>query len=206
MKMSDTHLSNSHIEFYSTKFGRRVIDEEVKYIRKEFRSCNSILDVGCGIGVVEEKLPDFDIVGIDLSESMLKEARKQSEKEFVHANAENLPFDDNSFDGIFYLTSLEFIPNYGTAFEEAYRVLKDKGKILAMIINPKSEYFKEHARKNDSYFNMMINMDLRGIKEKASEYFTVKDEYFLGIKGKEIFSTQDKRYASLYVIKGFKNG
>ncbi|MBU4201991.1 MAG: class I SAM-dependent methyltransferase [Candidatus Altiarchaeales archaeon] len=204
--MGDKLISASHIEFYSTEFGRKVMNEEVGYIRRELHSCNKILDVGCGVGVVEEQLPDFDIVGLDLSESMLKEARTRSKKEFIRADAQNLPFEDNSFDGVFYLTSFEFIPDYEKALEEASSVLKNKGKFLALIINPNSEYFKEHGRKNNSYFHRIINMDLKGIKKKAFEYFIVNDEYSLGIKGKDIFPTQDRRYASLYVIKGQKNG
>jgi len=197
---------DNFIEFCSTDFGRKVMDREAEYTRKEFQSCKRILDVGCGIGSIEERLPGFDITGIDISKEMLQEARKRSDKEFIHGDAENLPFKENSFDGIIHLTTLEFLPSYEKALDEASRVLTENGKFLAMILNPESEYFRNHIRKKDSYFNRVRNQNLGEMKESASKYFTIEDEYFLGIKGKEIFPTQDKRYASLYVLKGYKNG
>lgn len=33
-------------------------------------------------------------------------------------------------------------------------------------------------------------------------YNILKEEYFLGIRGREIFDTRDKRFASLYVVVG----
>jgi len=137
---------------------------------------------------------------------MLQEARKRSDKEFIRGNADDLPFGEKSFDGTLYLTSLEFLSDYKKALEGASRVLKEKGRLLIMLLNPESEYFKSHMVKEDSYFNRMKHRNLDEIKEFASGYFSVESEYFLGIKGEEIFPTQDRRYASLYVIKGQKNG
>ena len=42
------------------------------------------------------------------------------------------------------------------------------------------------------------------IEETVTEYFAVKAEYFLGIKGKKIFQSRNSNVASLYVIKGKK--
>jgi len=202
-KMTDVE---NFIEFCASEFGREIMDREAEYIRNEFQFCKKILDVGCGIGSIEERLLEFDITGIDSSEEMLEEARKRSDKEFIHGDAENLPFEENSFDGILYLTTLEFIPDYKKALKEASRVLTENGELLAMVLNPESEYFRNHIRKKDSYFNRVRNRNLSEIKESASKYFAIKDEYFLGIRGKEIFPTPDRRYASLYAIKGHKNG
>ena len=39
-----------------------------------------ILDVGCGIGVFEQNLPSLNIIGLDVCEEMLTEAKKRSGK------------------------------------------------------------------------------------------------------------------------------
>ena len=201
--MSDTE---NFIELCDSEFGRNLMDREAEYVQKELQSCKRILDVGCGIGSIEQRLTEFNITGIESSEEMLQEARKRSDKDFIQGNAEDLPFEENSFDGTLYLTSLEFLSDYKKALEEASRVLKDKGKFLAMLLNPEAEYFRDHLVKEESYFHRVKNRNLDEIKEFASGYFSVESEYFLGIKGKDIFPTQDRRYASLYVIKGQKNG
>lgn len=59
------------------------------------------LDVACGTGFITRHLPG-DVVGLDQSESMLDEARRQAPKaEFVQGDALDLPFEDGSFGRVF---------------------------------------------------------------------------------------------------------
>jgi len=203
--MKDTE---KFIKFYESRFGMEIMNIESNYIGEWFKSCNRILDVGCGIGSIEERLSNLNILGIDKSKEMLIEAKRRSDKIFIQARAESLPFRNESFDGIFYLTTLEFIPNYEIALKEAHSALSKNGKFLAMILNPESEYFKYHMKSKNSYFRRVKHLDLGDIKNSVSNYFMVEDEYFLGINvNKErIFATNDRRYAALYVLKGQKNG
>ncbi|HIE33670.1 MAG TPA: class I SAM-dependent methyltransferase [Candidatus Altiarchaeales archaeon] len=192
------------IKSCESELGRDIIDTESTYIREWFKSCNRILDIGCGIGSIEERLFDLEIIGIDKSKEMLIEAKRRSNKTFIQAMAENLPFKNESFDGVFYLTTLEFIPNYRIALKEAYNVLSKNGKFLVMILNPESDYFKEHIKRENSYLRKIRHLDLRKIRQSTSNYFVIRDEYFLGVKGNEIFDTNNREYAALYVIKGVK--
>jgi hypothetical protein len=43
---------------------------------------------------------------------------------------------------------------------------------------------------------------LKEIEEAVSEHFSIGTEYFLGIKGKEVFRSEDADVASLYIING----
>jgi ubiquinone/menaquinone biosynthesis C-methylase UbiE len=59
------------------------------------------LDVACGTGFLTRHLPG-EIVGLDQSESMLSEARRQAPNaEYLRADALELPFPDGSFDRVF---------------------------------------------------------------------------------------------------------
>ena len=59
------------------------------------------LDVACGTGFLTRHLPG-EVVGLDQSESMLEEARRQVPNvEFVQGDALGLPFEDGSFDRVF---------------------------------------------------------------------------------------------------------
>jgi ubiquinone/menaquinone biosynthesis C-methylase UbiE len=61
----------------------------------------STLDVACGTGFLTRHLHG-DVVGLDQSESMLREARARAPNaSFVHGDALALPFPDASFDRLF---------------------------------------------------------------------------------------------------------
>lgn len=177
---------------------------EAYYLRKEFAGKKKILDVGCGIGSIEESLPDLNITGLESSGEMLEEARRRSNKTFSKGDAYTMPFPDGSFDGVFFVTTLEFLENYRLAVVEAARVLEKGGRIVVMLLNPESEYFKAHFKKSGDYFRNIKRTSYVEIENYMSWFFELKSEYFLGIDGANIFETQDKKWASLYVIKGTK--
>jgi SAM-dependent methyltransferase len=90
---------------------------------------NSLLGIGCGTGenllrMVENGL---QVTGIDPSPYMLDIAKKRlgNRVDLYRGFAEDLPFDDNSFNHSCLVTTLEFVENPCKAIEEACRVTKD---------------------------------------------------------------------------------
>ena len=131
----------------------------------------------------------------------MEEARKRSDKVFVKGNAEKLQFEDSTFDAVFTVTTLEFLDDYEKAVREIARVTKPDGKILVMMLNPKSEYFREETEKPSAYFKRIKHTNPKEIRDYISQFYTlIKEEYFLGIKGKRIFDTDKEENASLYVV------
>lgn len=193
------------VRFNESGFGKSILIREAEYINQELKDCKKILDIGCGIGSFEEKLTELDITGLDISEEMIIEARKRSDKKFVLGNAENLEFDDSSFDGVLYVATLEFITDYGKAVQEAWRVTRPDGKLLVIMLNPESQYFLEQIEDKDSYFRKVKHANVMEIKDCIAKFYNIiKDEYFLGITGQGIIETSDKKYASLYAVVGKK--
>lgn len=192
------------IRFCASEFGREIIDKEAAYPRKELLGRKKILEVGCGLGAFAERLSDLNITGLDSSEAMLQEARKRSNKIFVRGSAYCLPFPDSSFDVVFFVTTLEFLADYKKAIEEAARVLEQDGKIVVMMLNPESEYFKSHYQKPGDYFRRIKHTNLEEMTAFISQSFDTEWGYFLGIKGENIFDTGAREFAALYVVKGVK--
>jgi SAM-dependent methyltransferase len=97
----------------------------------------SLLDIGCGVGkglaFCHEK--GLQVTGLDPSPYMLDVAKKNlgDRIELHRGKAENLPFDDNTFNYASLITCLEFVDDPQKALEEACRVAKDK--IFIGIIN-----------------------------------------------------------------------
>jgi ubiquinone/menaquinone biosynthesis C-methylase UbiE len=192
------------VKFYEGDFGRKVLRREAHYLRNELRGRKMILDIGCGIGSFEEMLPELNITGLDSSEETLEEARRRSDKKFALGDAENLDFPDQSFDAVFMVTTLEFVENYEKAIDEAARVLVPEGKLVVITLNPESEYFKDHVQKEDSYFRKIKHTNPKEIERYIQKLFVARGEYFLGIQGVNVFDTNDKSLAALYVVKGIK--
>ena len=90
----------------------------------------SVLDIGCGTGVGMASLlkSGLDVTGIDPSPYMLDIASNNLGRcvDLYRGFAEDLPFDDNSFNHTCLLTTLEFVDDPVRAVEEACRVAKDR--------------------------------------------------------------------------------
>lgn len=98
-----------------------------------------VLNVGCGIGVGSTyiaKKHGSRVVGVDISEKMVKwsrqrarEARVEDKVEFRIANVLDLPFEDNRFDVVFAESVLIFLEDKARAIRECVRVTKPGGYI-----------------------------------------------------------------------------
>ncbi len=90
----------------------------------------TLLDIGCGTGASLQPFLEFglQVTGIDPSPYMLDIAiaNIMNRVDFYRGFAEDLPFDDNSFNYATLITSLEFVEAPLQALEEACRVAKDK--------------------------------------------------------------------------------
>ncbi len=98
---------------------------------------HNILDIGTGPGVISIALADMGhtVTAVDLSDEMLARAKENAEHigvdiAFRKGDAENLPFEDNSFDVVVNRWVLWTIPSPDKALSEWYRVLKPGGRVL----------------------------------------------------------------------------
>lgn len=101
---------------------------------------NVVLDLGCGAGfdcfLASKKVgKDGKVIGVDMTEGMIKRARLNAEKigvknvEFVLAEIEKLPIKDNSIDIIITNCVINLTPDKTKTFKEAHRVLRKGGKM-----------------------------------------------------------------------------
>jgi ubiquinone/menaquinone biosynthesis C-methylase UbiE len=96
-----------------------------------------VLDAGCGAGhwLMKMASPDRRLIGLDASEEMLGQVPRNAGSELVHASAEALPFQANSFDRVFCVNALHHFLNKRAFIDEARRVLRHGG-ILTISMDP----------------------------------------------------------------------
>ena len=99
------------------------------------------LDVGSGPGNVTASLaraagPEGLALGVDISEPMLARAvRAQAGPQvgFLRADAQRLPFRDQTFDAVLSIAMLQLIPKPSAALVEMARVLRPGARMAVMV-------------------------------------------------------------------------
>jgi SAM-dependent methyltransferase len=96
-----------------------------------------VLEVGCGRGGGASHLTRYhnpnSYVGVDLSDNGIRfcnEYLARPNLRFVRGDAEELPFEDHSFDALVNVESSRAYNHIDRFFSEAYRVLKPDGEFL----------------------------------------------------------------------------
>jgi SAM-dependent methyltransferase len=102
----------------------------------------SILDIGCGLGAIDQLLVDqyhaASVLGIDVDPSLLTRMQARIERacmtdriQGLQVGSGPLPFADGSFDVVFSKDSLVQIPDKPAIFAEVLRVLRPTGRFIA---------------------------------------------------------------------------
>ncbi|MCB0168568.1 MAG: class I SAM-dependent methyltransferase [Anaerolineae bacterium] len=115
---------------------------EREMVARYFPRQGRLLDIGCGTGraVLALSQVGYDVTGIDVSQAMLAAGRSLShEAQLAGANLLNLPFVDESFDGVFmFFGALQHIPgcdNRRRALAEMARVTRPHGRLILGLDN-----------------------------------------------------------------------
>jgi ubiquinone/menaquinone biosynthesis C-methylase UbiE len=114
-----------------------------------------VLDLACGSGTAALVAARryCNVTGIDYVPELIDRAKKRAEAsglqaDFLVADAQNLPFPDNSFDAILSVYGVQFAPDQEKAAAEMVRVCKSGGKIGLAGPVPEGwsgDFFATHA-------------------------------------------------------------
>ena len=120
---------------------RYVSKSFVSVAKKRGMTSGKVLDVGTGTGLLAiefaKRVPGVEVTGLDLSDVVLELARDNVRKSegplrvsFEKGDAEDMPFEDDTFDLVISSNTLHLIENPIRVFNEIQRVLKPQGAFL----------------------------------------------------------------------------
>ena len=102
---------------------------------------DNVLDVGCGSGwlaaLVAEQVPEGRVVGIDVSDEMVRRARRNNDAienaMFVIGEAGEIPWDAQFFSKALSVESAFYWPDPARGMREIFRVLREGGSAWVLI-------------------------------------------------------------------------
>jgi ubiquinone/menaquinone biosynthesis C-methylase UbiE len=156
-----------------------------------------VLEIGCGLGTDGAQFAEAgaDYTGVDLTEAAVDLARKRFELfdlpgSFQTADAEKLPFPDNSFDVVYSHGVLHHTPDTQKAIQEVHRVLRHGGHAIVMLYHRGSYNYRvnisilrragAHLLKSETGIRLVHRLTsepLESLREHAKLLRTEKDSY-----------------------------
>ena len=138
-------LAQSYDNWYDTRKGKQIFEAELECLQKVCPVCQGRwLEVGVGTGLFASRMGIKE--GIDPSFAMLELAASRGIITY-QGNAEDLPFEAKSFDGILMAFTLCFIDSPDKALTQYHRILKDNGQLLVGLIPADSPWGKSYQEK-----------------------------------------------------------
>ena len=129
-----------------------------------------VLDVGTGPGffALLLSLEGYDVTAVDCTPAMLEKAGKNAERmgaaaNFLLSDAQELPFQDESFDLVVSRNVAWTIMDTEKAYKEWKRVLKPGGRVLIFDANWNIRLFNEEKERE-------FQRDIKELREKYPDY------------------------------------
>jgi SAM-dependent methyltransferase len=117
---------------------------------------DEVLDVACGSGnaAIQAAQAGGKVTGVDLTPELFEAGRRRSleagvEVDFIEGDAEDLPFEEGSFDVVLSTFGVMFAPRHAVAAKELVRVLRPGGRIGLATWAPEGtvgEFFRTMGR------------------------------------------------------------
>jgi len=188
-----------HNEINEKEYDRKLLDTFAARFNKNSLVC----DAGCGpSGHICRYLFDngLKVIGIDISEKCVELARLNNpDMSFECADIGNMPFDENSFDGLISYYSIINTPKIyvNKIFNEFHRVLKQQGYLLVAVKAGTAEGYVDDLLgiKTKIYSALFTQEEITVYFQEAGfvmEFIDMRDPYDFEINYERIFAIGKK--------------
>lgn len=145
----DAHAARDDYDVFTPEANKRLIAAFVRL--SGLPRGARIADLGCGSGAFTELLRQtgFNSIGLDISPKLIALGRnKYPGLELIEGDAENLPFESGSLDGVLLSGLIHHFPDPRRLATEVHRVLQPGGRFVAFDpnrMNPFMWLYRDHA-------------------------------------------------------------
>ncbi|NUY39476.1 bifunctional demethylmenaquinone methyltransferase/2-methoxy-6-polyprenyl-1,4-benzoquinol methylase UbiE [Wolbachia endosymbiont of Litomosoides brasiliensis] len=150
-----------------------------------FTKRSKVLDVAGGTGDIAMRIvrrePSVQVTVCDINKNMLSRGRdkainsNQLNFNWVHANAESLPFENSEFDYCTIAFGIRNVSDRKKALSEIYRVLKNNGQFICLEFAPMHYQNEMFAKLYDLYlFKVIPKIGNIVARDKSSYEYLVR--------------------------------
>ncbi len=161
--MAKTTPFDNHLDEYEKWFvdNHNTFLSELEAIRELLPVEGKGVEIGVGSGLFASALCIDE--GCDPSENMLKKAESRGIKA-IYGIAEDLPYEDKSFDFALLVTTICFVDDPEKCIREINRILKPRGELIIGFVDSDSQLGKQYLQEKD-----------RSIFYKDASFFSTED-------------------------------
>ncbi len=146
-----------------TRMGKYLTRVETDFILKSIDTSKAslIVDVGAEAGRFSllSATSNISVIGIDIdSYSLRRLKQKNKEVPVIQADARKTPFRNSSFDAVFMIEVLDYIPQLEEALSESLRILKTDASVVLSFGNQSSIKAKFRGLRGKSYLHSYPNV------------------------------------------------
>ncbi|ASQ90215.1 hypothetical protein CHL67_04090 [Prosthecochloris sp. GSB1] len=159
----------SYIHSYSSSERKRLLEqaaflEPYFYQPISFAPGGTLLEIGCGVGaqirLMLDRFAPSSIAGVDREPAQLEHALANladevqiGKVELFRADGDDLPFDDDTFDGAYVFFVFEHMTDPTPVMREIRRVLKPGGKLYCTEVVNRSLYAWPQSPEIEAYWH-----------------------------------------------------
>jgi len=177
---------NTTYRYRGTMYLRPIRAYRIFPVLLDVQPNKKLLDVACGLGRMLQASEEYpiELSGFDISDVAVGKAKANVPSAQIQvANAEAMPYADNTFDYLTCLGSLERMIDLNKVLSEVRRVVKPGGKILFLVRNINGWTWKI----SKDLFRMKVKASHQGAKSFDDWSSTFKSA---GFKIKEVLPDQ----------------
>jgi len=160
--------------------------EILSFAQFEKHTGHKVLEIGLGLGADHQKWAEAGafLIGVDLTKRAIEHTRRRFHllgltPRLQVADAENLPFQDNTFDLVYSWGVLMCTPDTPKAIIEAYRVLKPGGTAKIMIYHKYSivgyMLWLRYALLRGRPFTPLLDIYMKYLESPGTKAYSVKE-------------------------------
>jgi SAM-dependent methyltransferase len=162
-----------YVHGYSKRENSRLYDQantltELLHHDTLYPPWSNVLEAGCGVGaqtvILARNSPEASIISVDISNESIEKARQLADNEglknviFQVADIFELPFEDETFDHVFFCFVLEHLKNPLDALQSVKRVLKKNGTITVIEGDHGSSFFYPRSEEGMQTIKCLIDI------------------------------------------------
>ncbi len=170
---------------------------------------SKVVELGIGTGLIANGLQrhDIDVVGVDLSDAMMRRAVDRIGPRVAMADVDRLPFADDSVDSAYFVWVLHLVHDPAATLSEAARAVRPGGSVVTITNGSKHDADDEIAPIIDALaplrqarldHNPVVTSDHPGL-ELVHDGFTTWDE-FETVPSDEADAIENRIYSSLFDV------